>query len=38
MIKIDKQDLIDIIDIKKSGLSDKNGVPNMSYILSTKVL
>ena len=38
MIKIDKQDLIVIIDIKKSGLSDKNGVTNMSYILSTKVL
>ena len=38
MIKIDKQDLIVKIDIKKSGLSDKNGVTNMSYILSTKVL
>ena len=39
MLKIDKQDLIDITDIKKNtGLSDKNGVTNMSYILSTKVL
>ena len=39
MIKIDKQDLIDIIGIKKNtGLSDKDGVTNMSYILSTKVL
>ena len=37
MIKIDKQDLIDIIGIKNTGLSDKNGVTNMSYILSTKV-
>ena len=33
MIKIDKQDLIDITDIKNIGLSDKNGVTNMSYIL-----
>ena len=38
MIQIVKQDLIDIIDIKNTGLSDKNGVTNMSYILSTKVL
>ena len=33
MIKIDKQGLIDITDIKNIGLSDKNGVTNMSYIL-----
>ena len=38
IIKIDKQHLIDIIDIKDTGLSDKNGVTNMSYILWTKVL
>ena len=38
MIKIDKQDLIDIIDIKNTRLSDKNGVTSMPYILSTKVL
>ena len=37
-IKIDKQDLIDIIDIKNTRLIDKSGVTNMSYILSTKVL
>ena len=37
MIKIDKQDLIDIIDIKNTGLSDKNGVKNMSYVFSTNV-
>ena len=33
MIKLDKQHLI---DIKNTRLSDKNGVTNMSYILSTK--
>ena len=38
IIKTDKQHLIDIIAIKNTGLSDKNGVTNMSYILSTKVL
>ena len=38
IIKIGKQDLIDIIDKKNTGLGDKNGVTNMSYILSTKVL
>ena len=38
IIKIDKHDLIDIIDIKNTGLSDKIGVTNMSYILSSKVL
>ena len=37
MIKIDKQDLIDVSAIKK-GLSDKNGAPNMLYILSAKVM
>ena len=36
MIKIDKQDLIDIIDIKNTGLSEKNGVTNMSYIYQQK--
>ena len=36
MIKIDKKDIIDITDIKKH--IGKNGVTNMSYILSTKVL
>ena len=34
MIKIDKQNLIDIIDIKNIRFSDKNDVTNMSYILS----
>ena len=38
IIKIGKPDLIDIIDKKNTGLGDKNGVTNMSYILSTKVL
>ena len=39
MIKIGKQYLIDIIDLKKNTrLNDENGVKNMSYILSTKVL
>ena len=38
MIKIDKQDLIGIIDIKNARLSDKNGIKNMSYSSSTKVL
>ena len=38
MIKIDKQDLVDIIGIKITRLSDKNGVTNMPYILSTNVL
>ena len=48
MKKIEKQDLIDIIDIKNTELNDKNGVTSMSYaichmsykyvILSTKVL
>ena len=38
MIKIDKQDLIGIIDIKNTRLSDKNGIKNMSYSSSTKVL
>ena len=38
MMKIDKQDLIGIIDTKYSatGISDKNGFTNMSYILSKK--
>ena len=30
IIKTDKQHLIDIIAIKNTGLSDKNGVTNMS--------
>ena len=34
MIKIDKQNLIDIIDITNTRFSDKNGVTNISYILS----
>ena len=34
MIKIGIEDLIDIIDIKNTRLSDKNGVKNMLYILS----
>ena len=38
MIKIDKPDFMDITDMKKTGSSDKNGVTNMSYILSTKFL
>ena len=38
MIRIDKKHLIDMIDIKKARLSDKNGVTNMSYILLAKVL
>ena len=38
IIKIGKQHLIDIIDIKNTGLCDENGVTNMSYILWTKVL
>ena len=38
MIEIDKQDLIDLINIKNTGLSDEISVTNMSYILSTKVL
>ena len=33
MIKIDKQNLIDIIEIKNIRFSDKNDVTNMSYIL-----
>ena len=38
IIKFDKQDLSNIVDIKNTRLGDKNGVTNMSYILSTKVL
>ena len=34
MIKIDKQNSIDIIDIKNTRFSDKTGVTNISYILS----
>ena len=33
MKKIEKQDLIDIIDIKNTELNDKNGVTNMSYVI-----
>ena len=33
MKKIQKQDLIDIIDIKNTELNDKNGVTNMSYVI-----
>ena len=38
LIKTDKQDLFHIINMKNTGLSGKNGVTNMTYILSTKVL
>ena len=38
LIKTEKQDLFDILNMKNTGLSDKNGVTNMTYILSTKVL
>ena len=38
MIKIDKKDLIEIIDTKNTRLSNKNGVKNMSYILSKQKL
>ena len=38
MIKIDKKDLIEIIDTKNTRLSNKNGVTNMSYILSKQKL
>ena len=34
MIKIDKQDLIDIIGINNTEVRDKYGVTNMSYIFS----
>ena len=34
MIKIDTQDLIDIIDTQKYKIKWENGVTNMSYILS----
>ena len=34
MIKIDIQELIDIIDIKNKRLSGKNGITNMLHILS----
>ena len=34
MIKTDIQDLTDITDVKNTRLSDKNGIRNMSYILS----
>ena len=37
-VKIDKHNLIDSTDTKNTRLSDRNGVTNMSYILSTKVL
>ena len=38
MIKNDIQDLIDIIDIKNKRLSNKNGVTDMTYILSKQKL
>ena len=38
MIKIDKQDLIDIIDKKDTGLRNRYDVTNMSYIFSIKLL
>ena len=38
IIKIGKQDFIDIIDIKNTRLSGKNSVTNVPHILSSKVL
>ena len=38
MIKTDIQDLIDIIDIKNTRLSDRNGATNISYLLSKQKL